>query len=271
MSPSVEVLPAWSCASRARRRLVLLVAGGLLIAGCRSTPVVDPPKLSQIAPRTTYDRLFLPPRDSIDRLTAENPWEPPVAARKWRSIVLHHTAGEEGSVASIDSAHRKRVDTSGKAWLGIGYHFVIGNGNGMGDGQIEPTFRWLQQLHGAHAGSYDYNQFGIGIALVGNFENGAPSPAQQEAAAHLVQTLRRVYDIPADQVVAHRDIRATACPGRYFPLHEIAQRSDSDSGMVFPSVPLAAHQTGSAYPLNQSGVHAPFHSLSVSSIRSLRK
>jgi len=204
-------------------------------------------------------------------LPTENPWEPPVAARKWRFIVLHHTAGEEGSVASIDAAHRKRVDASGNPWLGIGYHFVIGNGNGMGDGQIEPTFRWLQQLQGAHAGSYEYNQFGIGIALVGNFENGAPSPAQQEAAIRLVQALRRAYDIPADQVVAHRDIRATACPGRYFPMHEIVQASGRDTGMVFPSAPLAAHQTGSAYSLNRLGVHAPFPSLSVSSIRSLRK
>jgi hypothetical protein len=103
-----------------------------------------------------------------------NPWKPNVAAREWDSIVIHHTATSQGDVASIHETHVKRKDGAGNNWLGIGYHFVIGNGNGMGDGEIEPTFRWREQMHGAHAGDKQHNQHGIGICLVGNFdENGS--------------------------------------------------------------------------------------------------
>ena len=62
--------------------------------------------------------------------------------RDWDYIVLHHTASESGSVASIHEEHLRRKDKNGNAWLGIGYHFVIGNGSGMDDGEIEPTFRF---------------------------------------------------------------------------------------------------------------------------------
>jgi N-acetyl-anhydromuramyl-L-alanine amidase AmpD len=117
--------------------------------------------------------------------------------------VIHHTATSRGSVESIHEAHLQRKDKVGNAWLGIGYHFVIGNGNGMVDGAIESTFRWREQLHGAHAGGSEHNQHGIGIALVGNFEEEPPSPAQLAATKRLVAALKSEYRIKSDQVVAH--------------------------------------------------------------------
>ena len=88
----------------------------------------------------------------IDPITRINPWKPESELRDWNYIVLHHTASDSGSLDSIHQEHLKRKDKEGNSWLGIGYHFVIGNGNGMADGEIEPTFRWRQQLQGAHAG-----------------------------------------------------------------------------------------------------------------------
>eukprot|EP00913_Durusdinium_trenchii_P023444 g22022.t1 len=105
---------------------------------------------------------------------------------------------------------------------GIGYHFVIGNGNGMNDGEIEPTFRWRTQMHGAHAGNLQHNQYGIGIALIGNFEKAPPTAAQLAAVKRLVATLKREYAIDGKNVLGHSKIRATACPGRYFPLAEVS-------------------------------------------------
>jgi N-acetyl-anhydromuramyl-L-alanine amidase AmpD len=143
------------------------------------------------------------------------------AARDWKYIVLHHTATDQGDVESIHESHLKNKDKNGKPWLGIGYHFVIGNGQGMTDGAIEQTFRWKQQLQGAHAGVADYNQSGVGIVLVGNFEEKPPTAAQVAAAKRLIRVLSREFDIPADQVVGHSDVKATECPGRLFPLSEI--------------------------------------------------
>lgn len=141
--------------------------------------------------------------------------------RDWRYIVLHHTATERGDVESIDRQHRQQIGRDGKPWLGIGYHFVIGNGDPMADGRIEPTFRWREQLHGAHAGDTEHNDFGIGICLVGNFEDAAPTPLQVKACRRLVSMLAHDYDIPPEHVLGHSAVKATACPGRLFPLEQM--------------------------------------------------
>jgi N-acetylmuramoyl-L-alanine amidase-like protein len=146
-----------------------------------------------------------------------NRFEPPVASRAWKSIVLHHSATDQGNVASIDAAHRMQKDRRGNPWLGIGYHFVVGNGQQMADGEIQPTFRWLKQLAGAHAGSRDFNESGIGICLIGNFDERAPTAKQVAAVRELLQTLARRYAIPRERVLRHWDVQATLCPGRLFP------------------------------------------------------
>ena len=152
-----------------------------------------------------------------------NPWKPAVAARDWKHIVIHHTASATGNVNSIHESHLKKKDKNGNHWMGIGYHFVIGNGNGMGDGEIESTFRWREQLHGAHAGANEYNQHGIGIALVGNFENAPPSPAQLAAVKRLVAVMKSEYGIGSNKVIGHKDVKATACPGKFFPIAEVSE------------------------------------------------
>ena len=64
----------------------------------------------------------------------------------------------------------------------------------MADGAIESTFRWRTQIQGAHAGSNnkDYNERGIGICLVGNFEKSPPTPAQKRS----IKLLEHVRNMP---------------------------------------------------------------------------
>lgn len=152
---------------------------------------------------------------------ADNAFQPPVAARAWKSIVLHHSATPGGSVAAIDAAHRQQKDAAGRPWLGIGYHFVVGNGRGMDDGSVEPTFRWQQQLAGAHAGQRDANEQGIGICLIGNFDEQAPTAKQLAATRALLKTLTARYAIGAARVVRHHDVQATLCPGKQFPWEQV--------------------------------------------------
>ena len=154
-------------------------------------------------------------------------WIPAVDARKWQHIVIHHTAAETGSVESIHRIHRQRKDSKGRPWRGIGYHFVIGNGKGMRDGMVEPTFRWTKQLSGAHAGIKKYNESGVGICLVGNFEKQPPTDAQLKSARRLISFLRKRYNIAADQIIGHGEIKNTACPGRYFSLAKVTQEANT--------------------------------------------
>lgn len=153
-------------------------------------------------------------------------WVPAAAPREWEYLVIHHTATDAGSVESIHATHRQRRDAVGNPWQGIGYHFVIGNGRGMDDGEIEATFRWRQQLAGAHAGVGDYNKAGIGICLVGNFESHPPTSKQLGSLRALIDVLCRQYAIPAQHVLRHGDVRATACPGRLFSLKDVVPNED---------------------------------------------
>ncbi|MFI4847850.1 N-acetylmuramoyl-L-alanine amidase [Gimesia chilikensis] len=187
-------------------------------------PMPAPQYPAQAAkPAPTGPLFTTPPTIAIE---PSNPWKPEAEVRDWEYIVIHHTASSSGSVESIHELHSKKKDKSGNSWLGIGYHFVIGNGNGMPDGEIESTFRWREQMHGAHAGNNAYNQKGIGICLVGNFENEPPTDAQMAAVKKLVGVLKAEYNISSQNVQGHRDVKATACPGKYFPMSEVASAVD---------------------------------------------
>jgi N-acetyl-anhydromuramyl-L-alanine amidase AmpD len=137
--------------------------------------------------------------------------------RDWKTIVMHHSATRGGDVATIDAEHRKHRDRSGNPWLGIGYHFVVGNGQKMADGEVQATFRWHKQLPGAHAGNRDHNDNGIGICLIGNFDQAPPTDRQVAAARGLVKALADRYSITRDGLVRHSDVHATLCPGKLFP------------------------------------------------------
>ena len=147
--------------------------------------------------------------------------EPPIAARRWKSIVVHHSATAGGDVAAIDAVHRTQKDRAGKPWRGIGYHFVVGNGRPMVDGEVVPTFRWREQLAGAHTSAGEFNEQGIGICLIGNFDEQAPSRLQVAAARRLVSALAARFEIESAAVLRHGDVQATRCPGRMLPWDQI--------------------------------------------------
>lgn len=148
-------------------------------------------------------------------------FEPPRADRPWRYIVIHHSDSESGGYEEIDRLHRERLGTAG-----CGYHFVVGNGSSTPDGQIEVTQRWSEQKGGAHcrnAQSASMNDYGIGICLIGNFEESEPTERQVAAVRSLVAYLQERYAIPEDRVGSHALMAAspTVCPGKHFPVAAI--------------------------------------------------
>lgn len=155
-------------------------------------------------------------------------WIPEATRREWKYIVVHHSATTSGSVDSIHEQHRRRKDATGNPWLGIGYHFVIGNGNGMDDGLAEPTFRWKQQLHGAHCGNAHYNGAGIGICLIGNFEDNPPTARQRRSLIRLIRYLSVRYEIGQSAIIGHKSVRPTLCPGKQLKLREVVQQALAD-------------------------------------------
>jgi N-acetyl-anhydromuramyl-L-alanine amidase AmpD len=169
-----------------------------------------PPRRPAIRPETKPDG---PERHEPPARTASSPWDVPsgTKARSWRSIVIHHSATDEGSAAAFNRYHRS------KGWKDLAYHFVIGNGQGAPDGVVETSARWRQQRAGAHAGNRFYNEYGIGICLVGNFESSRPTPKQMASLRKLLAYLTKRFKIAPKRVMRHSDIVPTKCPGRRLP------------------------------------------------------
>lgn len=149
---------------------------------------------------------------------ADDLFFPDKADRPWKYVVVHHSATEEGSYADIDAEHRKLLGSAD----GCGYHFVIGNGTGSGDGQIEVSQRWVKQKHGVHcrnARRADIDEYGIGVCLIGDFEKAPPTPRQQAALKALIAYLSEKYRIDQARMETHSHMAATptVCPGKHFP------------------------------------------------------
>jgi len=191
-------------------RLIGLVAVLPLLAGCHlaEEPEDDMPAPSFQGPQVNR---ITPPPPSSRFPTGQAALATSVPLRSWRYIIIHHSDTKTGCAASFDKYHRET-----KGWAGgLGYDFVIGNGTGSGDGVIEAGPRWTGQMDGAHAGVEKYNKEGIGICLVGNFNQDRPTPAQSRALIQLTAYLMRTFHIPPQRVLGHRDIRKTDCPGKY--------------------------------------------------------
>lgn len=210
-----------------------LTLAAILGAGCQSNSMVSnlpAPNFNgpNIAPQQqnrgmAYRPTYTSPKGASPIGPRE--WVPTVAARPWRYIVIHHSASPSGSAAVFDKMHRQ------KGWDELGYHFVIGNGTDSGNGQIEMGSRWTKQKHGAHAKTADnrYNDYGIGICLVGDFDKDRPTPQQIAALTRLTAYLMRTYHISAINVIGHKDTKATACPGHNLSVVQIRQAASAQA------------------------------------------
>lgn len=124
---------------------------------------------------------------------------------KTTRIILHHAAATNCTVEDVDRWHKNN------GWTCIGYHFFVNKKGQVYRGRKENTV-------GAHAGNN--NTDSIGICAEGNFENETMGAAQKEALKELVAYLKNKYGI--SKVQKHKDVNATACPGKNYPFDEIA-------------------------------------------------
>jgi hypothetical protein len=135
-----------------------------------------------------------------DRL---NPMLPPT------KITLHHegwtpvyfTAAQDTAdrLEVIRRSHLNRM-TAGD----IGYHFIVDRTGRIWEGRS-------LAYQGAHV--KDNNEHNVGIMVLGNFDQQAPSDEQLNAVRTAVTTIRSQYRIAARNVFTHQEINPTACPG----------------------------------------------------------
>lgn len=138
---------------------------------------------------------------------------------KVSKIIVHHTATTrnlDDPAQAIRNIYYYHSITRG--WGDIGYNYILdqkGNiyeGRYGGDGVV-----------GGHA--YNYNVGSIGIAVLGNYEeNQVPQPVI-DSLSNLIKIKSTKYGIDPEgsstfggkmlpNVIGHRDVGATACPGK---------------------------------------------------------
>lgn len=121
-----------------------------------------------------------------------------------RYLVIHHTVTKHTATPDdIALLHKAR------GWGGIGYHFVITK-----DGVVH----YVGDIGTARANVANKNELVIGIALIGDFTKHLPSDAQILSAHDLCKFF--LYSAPSipnvngwEDVVGHKELQATACPG----------------------------------------------------------
>ena len=168
----------------------------------------------QTGNRDTQGGMLLTSLAPID----ERPKKDPIFAAipestQWSSIVVHHLGQPAGDPESIDRAHRNA------GLNGLGYHFLIGNGNGLGDGDLHMGYRWINQYPGARPTGIqtdNWNDGVISICLIGNGNRRPFTERQLLHVSHLVQRLQKELSIPASSVLLASELGDKNSPGDFF-------------------------------------------------------
>lgn len=131
-------------------------------------------------------------------------WKGSLTKRKsTKYIILHHRAGN-GDAESIHTLHLNQ------GYTGIGYNFYIRKDGSVYRGRPIDT-------SGAHC--IGQNNVSVGICFEGNFENEKMSDTQIKAGSELLSYIKKIY--PKAEIKRHKDLYATACPGKNFPFEKI--------------------------------------------------
>ncbi len=118
-------------------------------------------------------------------------------------LILHHEAAPSASVEQVHAYHK------GKGWGGIAYHLYVRKDGTVYKGRP-------MECRGAHTSNYNYKS--IGICCEGNFETEQMKDKQFQALLEAIEYVQGFY--PAIKIIGHKEVGATACPGKHFPLKE---------------------------------------------------
>lgn len=120
--------------------------------------------------------------------------------------ILLHNSGVT-VLQSIETIHNYHKS---KGWAGIGYNYYVRKNGLVYKGRSE-------EYAGAHCPGANSNS--IGICAEGNFDLETMSEVQKQAIIELIADIKKRYNIK--WIKGHREILATSCPGKNFPLDEI--------------------------------------------------
>lgn len=135
---------------------------------------------------------------------------PPIKRDKTTYLILHHV-GAAGNF----SAQQIHAQHLANGWKGIAYNYYVRRDGSIYRGRPEDAI-------GGHTSGY--NTVSIGVCFEGNFEAEQMGEAQHKAGLELVASIQRRY--PGIKTIGHREVNATACPGKNFPLADFRRAEE---------------------------------------------
>ena len=135
-----------------------------------------------------------------------------VDVRDIRQIIVHHSASP---VEALTWAQIRDIHVKERGWSDIGYHAGVVND---ADGWLLVKGRDEDQV-GAHCKGH--NAQSLGICFEGNY---SLSELPREAfliGGHAILAWMRRYGVKWIDVIPHRQLSPTECPGKAFPFNEL--------------------------------------------------
>ena len=213
---------------------VLLISGGMALGACASSkpervalPTTPWPDGTPRRGASTADIHWAEPQvtPTPSRPMPTTPQVKTIARAEWargnpvprlmdrmkpvNRITLHHDgmnaftstnrAAAARRIEAIRSAHRRQN------WGDIGYHYVVDPAGRIWEAR---PLTW----QGAHVRAQ--NEGNLGICVLGNYEVQRPNDRQIEAVERFILDRMQHYRVSASRIFTHRELAATACPGR---------------------------------------------------------
>lgn len=121
-------------------------------------------------------------------------------------IILHHSvSGDHPTLPNVGAIRDYHVKVNG--WVDVGYHFLLDRING----HMEIVCGRMLDERGAHCKEMDFNESGIGICVIGNFDQEPPPLDTMATLRHLCRSLMGQFGIKAVDVIGHREAQALGC------------------------------------------------------------
>jgi hypothetical protein len=196
-----------------------------------------------------------------------------------KAATVHHTAdGNNYTAADVPAIMRSiyAYHSVSLGWGDIGYNVVVDKYGRAWEGRSGGL---ASTVVGAHAGGFNYGTFGV--SMLGNYDIVDTTPVMIDMVARVIAWKLSLYGVdPRGQVTltsagggtakyakgqsvtlptvfAHRDVGATACPGKYGFSHmseirSLVAQKMADPSLQAPSTPAPAN-TPTNYLRNSKG------------------
>jgi hypothetical protein len=113
---------------------------------------------------------------------------------RWNCIEIYYSATKAGNIEQLASLSGLSSPED------INCHFVICNGLGADDGQIQPTEKWQRQWSIIPGQTWYGSSQAIRICVIADDETIRPTNTQIKRVEQLVETLSRKFNISPDYI-----------------------------------------------------------------------